>query len=436
MSNNLTKFFNPNDFFEPSEPLVVAVSGGVDSMVLLDLLKTLENPIIIAHINHKKRIESDLEYNAIHQYANKINVTFEGFTIFNKNTKNFQSFARQERLNFYCSIAKKYNTNKVLLAHHQDDQVETICMHYTHSKHILDLKGMKKVQKYNDIKLVRPLLETPKSALIDYSKEHQITYFEDDSNKDLRYTRNRFRHKIIPELRRQNLLFDKQILDLGHSVQTLISLIDNHAKYYLSKHNKQMPVKVFMSLHPFLQEAIIKALLSPYTERSFTRKHINDIIQQFNTSKNIIIPITSTLNLHKEYDQFFVKPKSDESSLNIIIPGPGTYPIDSNVSYVVTHDKNTHISSNYCVLWYNEIVFPLYIRTRTSGDTIQLPFGHKKIKDILINKKVPPTKRDTLLLLTNQKEVLWIPFLKLYKHQTVKKHKIYIYEVQNVRERY
>ncbi len=428
-------FFRPNDYFGPNETLIVAVSGGVDSMVLLHMVSRLSNPIVVAHVNHKKRKVSDQEYTAVKKYANSLNIRFEGFVLNTKPSHNFQDFARQERLAFFKSLAEKYTTDKVLLAHHLDDQIETICMRYTHSMHPLDFSGMKEVQRLDNIFLIRPLLSIYKKRLINYSISHSIPYFEDSTNKDLRYTRNKFRHEIIPFLRHENPQFDTLVLSLNTSVKNLKERLVSQANHYLSSKDK-IPVNEFLSFHPYLQETILKTYLSLYSKKQVTRKHLFSIVEQLKQPKNFVYKLSGIYAIHKEYNFFFILKDTQTKRTIIEINKPGTYLVDEQLSFVVSYDKNTHISSNYCVLWYNELVFPLYIRTRNRGDKIKLSFGSKKIKDLFIDKKLAPSMRDEVFLLTNQKEVLWIPFLKLYKYQRPKTRKIYVYEVKHVRKRY
>ena len=427
--------FNPNDYFSSNETLIIAVSGGVDSMVLLDMVSTLANPLVIAHVNHKKRKQSDVEFKALQSHAKALNIPFEGHVITSPTRRNFQDFARKERLKFFSRIAKKYNAQKVVLAHHRDDQIETICMRYTHSMNILDLSGMHPVQCIDDMILLRPLLTISKKEILDYSNMYNIKYFEDISNLDLRYTRNRFRHVIIPTLRSKNDNFDAMILQLHKDVNCLKDRLKNLASYYLKLWDK-VPIDEFLELNPFLQEVFMKHYLGKHNQKFLTRKHLKSFIHQLKTTKNFVYKLSDAVSVHKEYNYFFLNEQVKSNHRVVEINDLGTYKVDSQLSFVVTDHKNTHISSNYCVLWYNDIVFPLYIRTRRKGDKISQSFGTKKVKDLFIDKKVSPLLRDKIFLLTNQKEVLWIPFLKLYKYQPEKKRKIYIYEVDHARERY
>ena len=128
METSLVKLIQEKKLFEKNEKIIVALSGGVDSMVLFNVLYELNKNIIIAHINHKARSVSDDEFIKIKEFAKKCNVPFEGFVITEKLNNNFHQDARDQRYNFFKAIAQKQQVKKIFLAHHQDDQVETILM--------------------------------------------------------------------------------------------------------------------------------------------------------------------------------------------------------------------------------------------------------------------------------------------------------------------
>ncbi|MFU8786541.1 MAG: tRNA lysidine(34) synthetase TilS, partial [Candidatus Izemoplasmataceae bacterium] len=198
MSNIEAILKHLNTLTTKEEPLILALSGGVDSMVLFDILINNNYQVIIAHVNHKQRKESDIEYEAIKTLAHKHNVPFEGYTIDETIESNFQAVARSLRLNFFKEVAKKFNSKKILLAHHLDDQIETFFMKFVKGSPLQNLRSIQLETPLNGITLLRPLIYTPKEVLVDYAFKNKINYYEDYSNYSDTYTRNRFRHQIIP----------------------------------------------------------------------------------------------------------------------------------------------------------------------------------------------------------------------------------------------
>ncbi|MFP4287134.1 MAG: tRNA lysidine(34) synthetase TilS [Candidatus Izemoplasmataceae bacterium] len=417
--------------FKKDEPIVLALSGGLDSMVLFDILNKNDYHIIIAHINHKKRKESDFEYEAIKNLALNHKIPFEGYILNDTLTDNFHDEARQIRLDFFKDVALKYNTNKILLAHHLDDQIETFFMKFFKGSPLTNLAPIEPITIINNINIYRPLLKLKKSTLLAYAKDHNITYYHDVSNDSTLYTRNRYRNKVIPILQEEVNHLDDVILTRLSQFKALNDLINDEAIKFIRKRPYQ--IETFNALNPLIKEAILKHLINNYTHGDYdiSKALINHLIMLLSTyESNLTYPITEQLLLNIEYDEFFIASKPNKELKSIVIDKEGTYDFDTCKSIVVTHEKSSHISSNYVVLWYNSKVFPLVLRTRQPKDKIHLSFGHKKIKDLMIDKKIPPSQRNEIMLLTNDEEVLWIPFLKLrsesFKHGS---KKLYVYEV-------
>jgi tRNA(Ile)-lysidine synthetase-like protein len=433
MSNIEAILKHLNTLTTKEEPLILALSGGVDSMVLFDILINNNYQVIIAHVNHKQRKESDIEYEAIKTLAHKHNVPFEGYTIDETIESNFQAVARSLRLNFFKEVAKKYNSKKILLAHHLDDQIETFFMKFVKGSPLQNLRSIQLETPLNGITLLRPLIYTPKEVLVDYAFKNKINYYEDYSNYSDTYTRNRFRHQIIPTLVDEKDTFYTMMLERLEQLNAINDLIKEQSLQFIKQHKKRIPIESFLTLNPLVQDDILRRLVNHFTNKTYnlSKQQLDQLIKLLNTYQgNLTYPISNILEFHIEYDHFFIALPSENSQKYIEITQEGTYHYDTQTSYVVTHKKSSQISENYTVLWYNSKVFPIMIRPRNSGDQILCSFGHKKIKDLYIEKKIPPSERKNIPLLVNDKEVLWIPFLKMSKYQKKLKKKVYIYEVR------
>ena len=186
------------------EYLIVACSGGPDSMLLLHLLHTLEYKVICAHVNHKTRVETDDEYLFVKNYCDINNIIFEGIELLDKCDDNFESYAREFRYKFFKSLTLKYNSNYVFTAHHGDDLVETIMMRIVRGSSLKGYRGFDKLSVRDGYNIVRPLVFVTKNDIISYLNEYNIDYVVDSSNKSLDYTRNRFRHNLLPFLKEED----------------------------------------------------------------------------------------------------------------------------------------------------------------------------------------------------------------------------------------
>ena len=160
--------------------LVVGVSGGPDSMCLLNLLLEIKEEmrynIVVAHINHNLREESDEEYEYVKKFSNDHNLLFEGIKLGEFDTNSIENEARIKRYSFYESILKKHKSKYLLLAHHGDDLVETILMRLTRGSTIDGYSGFNKISKRDGYSIIRPLVFYTKDEIMEYLDEKNIEY--------------------------------------------------------------------------------------------------------------------------------------------------------------------------------------------------------------------------------------------------------------------
>ena len=225
MKTNIIKHIEDKNLFTKTEPIIVALSGGIDSMVLFDIIKVLNNNVIIAHVNHNKRNESIDEYNYIEKMAKENNIPFEGYSI-NNTKENFHHESRIQRYDFFRAIAQKYQSTKIAVAHHLDDQVETVLMRIVRGTSFSGYSGIKEIRYDRNVSIIRPLMDIKKEQIVEYSKEKNIKYFEDSSNNEDVYTRNRFRHNIIPLLKEENPNLDNKIIQLAEYIDSANEVLE------------------------------------------------------------------------------------------------------------------------------------------------------------------------------------------------------------------
>jgi tRNA(Ile)-lysidine synthetase-like protein len=280
---------------------------------------------------------------------------------------------------------------------------------------------------------VHPFIELKKEILTRYAKIHSITHYTDISNEDISYTRNRYRHVLIPLLLKENPNLHETINTYHKDLTAYESLLKDLASQFLSTQSNAIDYKAFTTLNILVQRYILKTLISEKIgeKHAISSAMIDRVLTMLSESKgNFTYPLSDKVDLHKSYDTIFIAKSMQKTAFCLTITKEGLYQTDKDIAYFVTHENLTHLYSKYTVLWYNDKVFPLYIRNRRNGDKIHKSFGTKKIKDLFIDKKVPPHVRDEHLLLANDKEVLWIPFLNEEKdHERSYPNKLYVYEV-------
>jgi tRNA(Ile)-lysidine synthetase-like protein len=437
MKFNLQKHILNKNLFEENETIILALSGGVDSMVLFHILNTIELNlnVIIAHVNHKKRQESNKEFEAIKEICGHKNVVFEGMELDTNLNGNFHDQSRRKRYQFFEDLADKYNAKKIVIAHHSDDQTETVLMRIVRGSSFTGYAGINEVREHNNYLYIRPLMDVKKEQIYEYAKEHHVTYFEDSSNQESFYTRNRYRLDIIPLLKEENSNLEEKITQFSTYInmadEVLLKLRDEFLERYFN--NGEVNLKAFNELLPMIKIKVLKFIINSKTfdtvEVSF--KQYEDMIELLsNENPNVTYNLSSGYILVKEYDDFFVEKERESTTIAIEINAIGEYIINSNLKYILSDEKLSIDYTDMFELWYNNEVFPLYLRSRENGDRMSLNVGTKKVKDILIDQKVPQLERENLILLCSRDKVLWIPSIKKSLQDKSCRNKIYVYEVR------
>lgn len=401
--------------------IVVGVSSGPDSMCLLNLLEEKTTKIVVCHINHNVRKESKEEEEYLKEYCRKHNLIFEAMTITNYTERNFENEARKKRYAFYEEILHKYHSDELFLAHHGDDLIETILMKIARGSSIEGYAGIKEISYHKNYKIIRPLLPYTKEEIITYNKKHNITYFIDNSNTNINYTRNRYRQNILPILKQE----DKNIHQKFLKYSKVLEEYDNYIKALVQKHikkifqNNTISIPELNKLDTFLKKNTIYAILNTiYNNESnnISERHITNILNMINSNKpNQIISLPSKIYLVKEYDKIYIKKEKREIK-DYQIAYTDHLSIENLTFSNVSETKED--GNNICRLNFKDIELPLSFRNRRDGDYIILKGSNyrKKIKEIFIEAKIPKAKRDSYpILVDNQNNILWIPNIKKSK---------------------
>lgn len=273
--------------------IIIGLSGGADSVFLLDQCiktqKTHPFKIIVAHINHNIRgKESEKDELFSKELANKNLLKFHIKKIRTKPKGNIEEEFRNIRYNFFEQLRIKYKADLILTAHHLNDNIETILLNLTRGCHLDGLQGIKTYDSKRH--LLRPLLQTTKKEITDYLKKNKIKFRTDSSNKDINYSRNRIRLKVIPELKKINKNLEKTFLQNIKTYKSLKDLSYTQNQNWLSKNtiNNEINLHSFLKLKKSTQKDILFYLYKEThsSSKGLSKDHINQIIELITKNKS------------------------------------------------------------------------------------------------------------------------------------------------------
>lgn len=271
-----------NKYIAPDEPVIIGVSGGPDSVyLLLQTLKRTSN-VIVAHINHKTRGRANtLDQKFVKGLAKNHNLTFELHTVTEQQAGNQEQYYRQERYQFFEKLRQKYKAQWILVAHHLNDNIETVLFNLTKGSFLDGLTGMKATNPQHHI--LRPLIFTTKDEILAHLHKTETPYRKDKTNKDTDYSRNRIRHNVIPELKSINENLEQTFAGNVVNLQELKEYFDDITTTWLHRNHHQncLSLNEFKKIHPILQKNVIYQLYADiYGEgKKINQKHLEQILK-------------------------------------------------------------------------------------------------------------------------------------------------------------
>jgi tRNA(Ile)-lysidine synthase len=443
----VTDFIKANSILESSDSVLLAVSGGADSIALLYAMHALkaENivsaDIICAHINHQLRLpDAQLDEDFVIAQAHDLNlpittkrVDVRGFAC--KNKLSIETAARTLRIETLISIAKVNNCNHIATAHHKNDNAETILHRLVRGTGFRGLAGIWPTRLFtDDIRFIRPLLSVTRDEIIEYLKKRNLKWRRDHTNADCTYTRNFIRHRLLPSLQQDfSGSLVEQLSALAASSRKFYSMVCNCANKAwpqltdCSVNVLQLNLQMFLTHHPAVKVELVRRSLTVIGcgQRDLMRLHFQRILrlaEQNVGGRKIELP--AGFVVRREYGNLiFTRPEKtsphDELIRNITrlqVPGKtkfgrfliqaATLEADGNRIEEFKTEKNNCIES----FDWDKVKLPLMVRSRKAGDRFW-PLGldsEKKIGKFLTASKVPHHLRRKLLVIEDSEKIIWV----------------------------
>ena len=395
----------------PGEPLLAGMSGGPDSVALLDaLVKSGWSPQIV-HLNHQLRgAESDGDAEFVRELAGRYDLPC---TIESCKVAGDEDSARRARHEFFARVAEQTGIKKIALAHTADDQVETFLLRLLRGAGVPGLVGIWPERQLGTLRVIRPLLKVRRGEILEYLTAEKLAYREDASNADARFTRNRIRHALLPLLERE---YNPAIRDVLLSTAEILRdenfylLHDVAQRYYLAVCQRDsVNVKALANCPTAIQRRLLRFWLGGDSEAGpgFTFEQIEAVrrvAQSDSPSAEIDLP--GDLVAYREYEWLRKASRKDlepiRGSWALSLAGETTIS-ELGVKFVLGEEGER--------LDADALGDGVLVRTWESGDRFQ-PLGMsetKKLQDFFVDEKVPRRQRGRVpLLCTADGRIAWV----------------------------
>jgi tRNA(Ile)-lysidine synthase len=443
--SKIKSIIKDHDLIRPSDHLLVGVSGGPDSVFLLNVLAKLKKEwgfrISVAHLNHCLRgKDSDKDEKFVAKTAADLQLPYYRARVdvkdfAKKNKYSVEQAARTARYNFFVNLCKVKSIKKILLAHTKDDQVETVLMRIIRGTGIKGLGAMKYNTDFENIKIIRPLLGIEKDQIIEYLKIHKIRSRVDKSNFKKDYFRNKIRLDILPRLLKLSPGLKDSIFRMALSAQDADAFVQHKLKpvYNNTVEEKrsqfQIERKKYIKLMPLMRKELLRKLINNLKGdlNAIDFKHI-EIIDQFIrqddlSGKELDLPQNIKLRKTRQNAIFtggakILRSKSAKVEYKL---GLNKKISLKELGYEISAERvkiKPGIKRQVKLVEYldlDKLEFPLTVRTRRPGDTFW-PLGakgKKKLKKFLIDQKIDDHKKDKLPLILSKNKIALVGFMRI-----------------------
>lgn len=415
--NEVEKYIESKSLINKNEVIGVAVSGGSDSIALLDFLNKLSKQnkfeIIAIHIDHMLRETSKRDSDFVVDFCKKNLIKAHCFKVdagklANENKISIEMAARQARYGVFEALVKKKIVNKIALAHHKNDQIETILLNLFRGTGVSGIKGMEPIRDC----FIRPFLEVDKSEILNYLKENNLEYMQDETNEQTNYQRNYIRHQILP-------LITEKWTGAINSIINFSSDVSQDDDYIKSKLNldgviyeekmAKVPTSYFLQENALVSRMIFKVLKNIDVIKDIERKHIA-IIKNFalrsDTGKKLDLPFK--LSLVKEYDYIVFVNKLKEKPVFNQPFKIGKVNVNEMLQFKVKKISVEKFikTENNLLLDIAKLPKDAVWRFKEIGDNFKkFGGGSKSLKSYLVDKKIPSRLRQNLPVLASKSEI-------------------------------
>ena len=411
MKNNFLHYIHEHKLFDTKSKILLAISGGIDSVCLADLLIRSGYNVEFAHCNFKLREkESDQDEIFVSDLANKNKIPFHQISFDTNhyalsNKLSIQMAARELRYEWFEKVRREISADYIAIAHNQNDNIETFFINLINGT---GLKGLRAIQNKNNF-IVRPLMFASRNQIGEYVKSKSLNFREDSSNKSKKYQRNKVRHDLMPLLKQINPSIENTIADEIEIIKNTYSIFKEQVDRVVKEISCQTDDGIKISKNKLIKlEPIDTYLYEILNVFGFTDlKSIKNSIlsnpgKQFISKSHRLLIDREFVFVEKIEDDFFNDILINENTLILSSP--------LNISFKISSNDQMDKIKDTAYFDYEKLVFPLVIRKWKSGDKF-IPSGmkgFKKLSDFFIDSKINRLLKEKTLLLCSNDDIIWV----------------------------
>lgn len=408
-------FVKKHDLLTENTSVLLAVSGGVDSMVMATCFLNAGFSFALAHANFKLRgADSDGDEAFVRDWAKKNNVVFHTKAlVLGKGST--QLNARNARYEWFDFLCKKFGYDKIATAHHLNDSLETVLMNLTRGTGVAGLTGIKP----NANRIIRPMLFADKASILDYAKKENIQWREDISNAKTDYDRNLIRHEVMPHLQQLN----PSLLSTFESTSERIMYANNLLERQVREMKERYLSENKLATNWIKEPADLLILANILGEFGFSYAQSKEVFQALDHSGNTFSNANYQLLVDRE--AIFIQKIDEKTAFTpVVMEQEGSYEVGEYKIHISTVESYTFDeSANVAYFDADQLAFPLIVRKWQDGDRFT-PLGmkgSKKVSDYLINAKISLVEKEKTLVLLSGDEIVWLVGMRISEKFKIKK---------------
>ncbi len=436
MTPKIQTYINTHHLITPSDKVLMAVSGGRDSVCMASVLLKLGYQIAIAHCNFKLRgKDSDKDEQFVKDWAKAHNIAcftirFDTLQYASEHKISTQMAARDLRYDWFERLSEEHQFTKIAIAHNSDDVAETFFINLIRGTGLDGLTGIKPIVG----KIIRPLLSVSRDEIDRYIQENQIAYREDVTNASVKYLRNKIRHQVLPEFKSISVHFNQTLIENIAHLNDSKCIVDNEVerlrqKLFVSQ-NEQILIPIADLLNLDFLSAYLYELLKPY---QFTKSVVQNLLdslsgesgRQFYSDTHRIVKdrdylILTNLETLERDEKYSI----EESDLTIEKP--------LHLMFTNSTDKKIIPSASIAYLDKDKLQFPLTLRKWKAGDKF-VPLGmssQQKVSDFLINQKVSRIEKEQTYVLLSKEDIVWLVGHRINDRYKITEDTHYVFKIE------